>query len=121
MTVHRPHPITDPDRAAEHGLSKPDDPDSVLYDGCERCRQHAEALVSLDESHLRRLWAKRDTYLGHLTYAEQHALNQLNLMVLVVEMATRVPVRGFASAGVTVDAQRGGPIDGDVETRPVQP
>jgi hypothetical protein len=99
MTVHRPHPVTDPDRAASLGLSRPDDPSSVLYDECDRCREHAGTLTSLDESHLRGLWL-RGSRGRTLTAAEHAAYGRLQTMVLAVEMATRIPVRTLIEAGV---------------------
>ena len=72
MTIHRPHPIDgpwpyrlrDPGREDSPINRAPDgdarifmDPDgAVLYDGCERCAEHAERpFVSLDDDNLARL------------------------------------------------------------------
>jgi hypothetical protein len=109
MTVHRPHPLSDtnpitgkPDDSwAAYGLKAPDDPDAVLFDGCDRCVEHARTLTSLDEGHLRRLWLRHMRLPeSHLTHTERLALETLRPMLLVVEMATRIPVRTLIEAGV---------------------
>lgn len=45
MTVHRVHPVDG-------------ETEAILYDHCERCKQHAEVLWSLDREHLQRLWER---------------------------------------------------------------
>lgn len=75
MTVHRPHPIVGPwpyalakprmdgfppglvDREpGDESLIYADPDDAVLYDGCDRCAQHAShPFDSLDDDHLRPL------------------------------------------------------------------
>ena len=77
MTSHRLHPITgpwpytlDPRRDDLGGATLAarvptedskiyDDPDdAVLFDGCERCEQHARDLVSLDADKFAALWRR---------------------------------------------------------------
>lgn len=82
MTAHRAHPIEgDPD-------------DAILYDGCERCAQHAEYPLSgsLDADKLARLWRRMleveldPTYLsGYRTGTEAMACRTLNQVAMFVE------------------------------------
>lgn len=65
MTTHRPHPITgrwpavDPEEPGAVDSRDYDDPrDAILYDGCERCLEHAENLTSLDDENLAELWTR---------------------------------------------------------------
>ena len=113
MTVHRPHPITGPypygvrdatgdvvprhpwadahavpliERVPVNGSEVYDDPeDAILYDGCERCAQHAShPFDSLDDSNLAALWkemirVERDPTLAahYRTSAEGQACREL--------------------------------------------
>lgn len=79
MTSHRPHPITgpwpyvlradfDPEEPVKLSDREPtddsiiyDDPDdALLFDGCDRCEQHARNvwLGSVDDSKLAQLWQR---------------------------------------------------------------
>ena len=114
MTVHRPHPLTGPypygvrDSTGEVAPRHPwsdafavplvdripldesvvyDDPDdAVLYDGCDRCIEHAShPFDSLDDDNFGALWAEMvrvekdgPTYAAHYrTRAEADACRQL--------------------------------------------
>jgi len=105
MTVHRPHPLTDPEEAKQWGLGQPDAGAAILYDECDRCWEHARQLTSLDESHLRglgRLLLQREAARGRgaygpaMTAPERFACDLLWRWVLTVEMATGIPVRRIA-------------------------
>ena len=118
MTIHRPHPISGPwpfavdeDKVgtmfAEAGSRIPlvervptdesriyDDPeDALLFDGCDRCEQHAtHPTASVDDESLARLWARmveveRDpTYTAHYrTRAEAEACRHLYAIAVFVE------------------------------------
>ena len=120
MTVHRPHPISGPwpygvrdstgDVAPRHPWANAhavplvdriplddsvvyDDPDeAVLYDGCDRCAQHAaDPFVGLDPDNLGALWVemvrveKDPTTRAHYrTRAEGDACRQLYRVACIV-------------------------------------
>ena len=114
MTTHRPHPITgpwpydldgsrvDPDELvvglvaripAADSLIYADPADAILYDGCDRCEQHAShPIESLDDDNLGRLWlemvrVERDeTARAHYrTRAEAQACRELRRVACFVE------------------------------------
>lgn len=98
MPVHRAHPITDPDRLKRFGrpADRPDPEDAVLFDGCERCEEHAaEPLAQLGPSHLAPLWVEmvrveRDpTFRTHYrTVAEGKACRALYRIAVFLERHT---------------------------------
>lgn len=51
MTIHRPHPIQ-----GEWNGKTFDDKDSLLYDDCPRCAEHAEYIITMDPQKLRLMW-----------------------------------------------------------------
>lgn len=95
MTAHRAHPITDddPDTLERWGIDEPDPGDAVLFDGCDRCEQHAaDPLASLSGGHLAALWTEmvrvehdpgeRDWY---RTRAESRACRKLYAVAVFLE------------------------------------
>ena len=112
MTSHRPHPMTGPwpyrradtpaSRASDRLVDRVptdesiiyDDPDdALLFDGCERCDEHARNLVSLDPDKFAALWLRMleverdspDYTAGYRTKAEATAGLALYRMALLVE------------------------------------
>lgn len=82
MSVHRYHP--DPERE--------DPEDAVLYDDCERCAEHAEALFTLDRDNIQLLWKRMLEHElgdagGYRTRNEAIACERLFLSGLVVSRA----------------------------------
>ena len=80
MTMHRYHPTDD------------DDPEATLYDDCERCTEHAEWLITLDENNTRILWDKMlrwenliqgDSY-GPKSRTEQNAMQRMSYFGMVL-------------------------------------
>lgn len=114
MSIHRPHPITgpwpyrdvsepDPDTETRTALvdreptadariyNDPDD--AVLFDGCDRCAEHAShPTESLDDDNLAALWAEMvrvetdPTFMAHYrTAAEGQACRTLHVIARFVE------------------------------------
>lgn len=84
MTTHRAHP------------DATDNPASLLFDDCPRCREHADALEGVDDDLLRRLWAVMlAVELGdnsrRLTWAEQDAVRVLRRVRRVAARLDLVP------------------------------
>lgn len=71
MTSHRAHP------------DRTDNPGSILFDDCPRCREHADDPTGVDDATLARLWALMlavdlaDHRGRRLTWTEQDAVSQL--------------------------------------------
>lgn len=113
MTAHRPHPISGPwpfygtpEYAAKHPEGRPwpqaqriptddaavyfDPADAILFDGCERCAEHARDLVTLDEARFGELWRRMvaieiEDREGHRTETERAAILALYRIGLIVE------------------------------------
>ena len=76
--IHRYHP--DP---AQH-----DDSESILYDDCERCEQHAEQLVGLDRGNVGELWRRMLVWTGRVPgRAVSHTRNEIAVMRQFERMA----------------------------------
>lgn len=95
MTMHRAHPITtdDPDQLERWGIDHPDPEDAILFDGCDRCEEHAaQPLASLSGGHLARLWLEmvnvehtRGTRDHYRTKAEARAGRSLYQVAVFLE------------------------------------
>lgn len=116
MNVHRPHPLTGPwpyalDAGAhvarrqgrevslveriptDESRIYNDPDDAVLFDGCDRCAQHAShPTESLDDENLAALWAEMvrvetdPTFVAHYrTAAEGQACRNLHVIARFVE------------------------------------
>lgn len=89
MTAHRPHPIAGPWPHDGADLDSPlffDPDDAVLFDGCDRCAQHAARPLSgsIDATATGRLWQRmleveleRHPAATYRTQAEARACEQL--------------------------------------------
>ena len=58
MTMHRLHPIYDKATAEQWGLPEPDTGHPTLFDHCDRCAEHAEFPLGLDDNNLRDMWCE---------------------------------------------------------------
>ncbi|MCP4897312.1 MAG: hypothetical protein GY906_10110 [bacterium] len=80
--THRYHP----DPATD------DSSDSILYNDCERCEEHAQRLVTLDRSNIAALWRAMLVWTdrlpgdwGYHTRNEITAMRQLEHMALILD------------------------------------
>ena len=67
-----------------------DPDDAILFDRCERCRQHADGILSLDPDTLGRLWTRmveveRNGDDLYRTNTERHACSALYRIAVLIE------------------------------------
>ncbi len=66
-------------------------PTRILFDGCERCEEHADTLYDLDEWHLlgivRRGTEAFEGLRNDLSFAERRALDKIRVAAMVLQRA----------------------------------